>query len=225
MHIQFDLSQLLTNPSILIIGQRYVRINQVVKKIINHIKNPLTIIANRSYDVFEYMMISDYECKYIESYDERYISDLLRQPVPEPNNITSCRPIPCAASISEYLYGSVPIDSKILFVDRDSLDAYTNYTIVNDCCMCPHLTYIVAANDIDTIPSKTLQLFEYVFVFRTNDNNLIHKIYDQYGSMFVDFEAFQKVYDELTPNNGIMVIVHYPGINLKDRVYAFNLTG
>ncbi len=219
---QFDLNQMVTNPSILMLGKRGSGKSFLIKHLVNYFHYHRRVPGGAVISPTE-RMNSFYKWFFPDSYihndakDETLKKILTRQ---------SCM-IEKEKQNKRNDIIDPELDAAGLLVMDDCLTkkSWAKDESVTEILMNGRhykLTYVLTTQTPYGITPDLRLNFDYVFLFREDSTINKRRLWDMYASMFPDFETFEPVFDECTRDYGVMVIDNRrPSDSIADKVFWF----
>jgi hypothetical protein len=214
---EFQLSDMVKDPAIVLIGKRGCGKSWVIKAILNHLKNYQTaqiICPTERLNHFYKKFIPD---SFIyNGYTSKIFEKLL------------ARQIELAEKQSEYEKKGKIIDIKTIMVMDDCLaskgswasDEPISEVLFNG--RHYQITYILTMQYLLGIKPDLRNNFDYIFLFRDDVNSTIKKLYEHYAGSFPSLASFKKVFNELTKDNGCLVIANRgPNVTLQEKIFHY----
>jgi len=212
---EFNLNQMVTNPSILCIGKRGSGKSFLLRDLLYHFRNiPAGIIISPTE-----RMHGDHKRYFPDLYIHDNITDatmnniLLRQSemINKAKQNIDHKIDPSALLIMENCLSSKKEWSKNKIIQEIMING-RHYYLTNIVTMqCP----------MGISPDMRLN-FDYVFLFKENSMINKKKLYLNYASMFPTFDIFEKIFNKCTDDYGIMVIDNRNNsTNITDSVFWY----
>ena len=205
---RFELKNMVKNPSILIIGKRGTGKSYCVRDILyhqRHIPGGLVIAPTDKMCMF-----------YKDFFPNLYIHH-------NDNEIKPDKILERQSIMIEKRKSDETIDpSSILIMDDTFYKKKDDRSeiLMNARHYCLATVFVVQIPI--GIPCDVQLNFDYIFLLREDSIINKKKIYENYGSIFSSFEAFEKVFDKCTKDYGAMVIDNRkPANKIQEKVFHF----
>jgi hypothetical protein len=201
---EFDLNNVRSNSSIIVIGKRQCGKSFLIRDIMYHLRNiPGGIVISRTGNEFYKNFFPDL---YIHNNNDTINSTLQRIFVRQ-----------CVLSNEK------DINSRGIIVMDDNIFSrkYNNTDHIHNIMMNGRnhkLSYILSTSSPYGIRPDWRLNFDYVFLFKENFPDTRRELWQKYASMFPTYAEFERAFDICTDNYGAMVIDQ---TSLSDNVFRF----
>lgn len=214
---EFNLKNMCKNPAIVIITKRGGGKTWVCRSLLNHFRDiPVGIIISHTEktDTFfgnffpDAFIYNDYKTEIFNKIIQRQI--MIKE------------------KAAKYEKMGKKIDTRIFLLMDDCLSDSKTWSKDNALKEILFngrhydITYILTMQAPLGITPELRTNFDYVMLLYTDNFNEQNKFYQHYTGMFPSFGAFKEVYDKLTENYGVMIIVkRNAGRDLNEKIFHY----
>lgn len=211
---EFKLSQMVSTPSILIIGKRDSDKSYIIRDIMHEFKNiPCRILFPPR----------DRMCSFKDFFPDLCIHHNLNDHVLL-KKILARQSIMIEKAITAKKTGAQVVDPSCIIVMDDCIHEKKPMEDLLKILMNGrfyHITSVVTSQFPRKITPDISLNFDYVFLLKDNSSINKKKLWLNYASMFSSLESFEKVFNQLT-QNGCMVIDNRKICdNIEDKFFSF----
>lgn len=216
---KFDLKSLKSRSSYLIIGEKHSGKSTLIKELIHHFDKDCNIktgfiYCNSKSDLSVYNKF----CSKTFIYNDFNL--MLEKAINRQEQFNK-----------EYKEGKKEIYKKyssLLIVIDDIIDMslLTNNTNFNNIIYNGHyynITLIISIQSVNILPSNVRQNNDIIFLFNTDNEREIRKIYDSFGGMFPSEKIFKSVLQDYTKDYQALILdmTKGPSASLNDRIKTY----
>lgn len=215
---EFDLSKMVKNPAIVIIGDDYIKKSYLIKNLLcffKDIQNGILITKNQHFYNNINLNVSIYN-----NYDSSLVKNLFKHQ---------------EQIISKYntdviKYNNTNLIKSFIIVDDLLNDLFDDKSFVNDKEIarlfingrCYNIMFVVSMKYL-LLPPALRDNIDYVFILKNSRLDIRKKLYEQYAGMLPNFEVFSQLLDNNTKNNECLVIDNKKN-KITDMVYKYNIS-
>jgi adenylate kinase family enzyme len=89
-----------------------------------------------------------------------------------------------------------------------------------------HSCYNVMIQELNSFTKQNFDNYDYVFIFKNDNSSYCKEIYDLYSNIFHDYNTFYEIYDSITKNNKVAMVVcnNVKSENITDKIFWYKMS-